>query len=333
MSSPADIPAHTPPPPDAEPRKKRKATGRMECQLGLLLGMGGLVGSRLGHLWIAFDVFSQFTLQFALVTFAFVIGLLMPRGKLLAAFLVIIAGLVAIGMWPHVASRAPLALATAGPNERVLHVVSYNSLYTNDDADAVKAEVLRLDADVVGLVEMGNNKKRILAELRDRYPFQANCFNRDFCNLVILSKIPLETTGSDVSWAGPPYMKARFGPEAGGLTVFLVHTIRFPHSRAQFRQITAMAGLIESTPGTKLVMGDFNATPFSRIVQSFEQRTNLKRLTNLPSWPSYVGLPQIAIDHIFVSHGLKAVESQTIGEPGGSDHFPIALRIAVPLKP
>ncbi len=329
MSSEADNPATVA---GEQPRRKRKASGRMECQLGLLLGMGGLIGSRLGQLWIAFDVFSQFTLQFAVVTLAFAIGLMMPRARLLAAFLVIIAGVIAIGIWPHVASRAPFNLATAAANQKVLRVASFNTLYTNDNAEAVKAEVLRLDADVVGLVEMGPAKKRILTDLRALYPFQANCFTKDFCNLVILSKVPLETTGSDVSWDGPPYLKAKFGPEAGGLTVFLVHTIRFPHSRAQFRQVMALSTLIESTPGPKLVMGDFNATPFSRIIQTMETRANLTRLTNLPSWPSYAGLPQIAIDHIFVSRGVRAIESQTIGQSGGSDHFPIIVKIAVPVS-
>lgn len=305
----------------------------MECQLGLLLGLGGLIGSRLGQLWIAFDVFSQFTLQFGLVAVAFTVGLLLPRAKLLAAFLIIVIGVIAIGIWPHAASRAPATEATAPPGERALRLASFNTLYENSQADAVKAEVLRLDADVVGLIEMGNNKKRILAELRQHYPYQANCFSRDFCNLVILSKIPLETVGSDVAWEGPPYMQAKFGPEAGGLSVFLVHTIRFPHSRAQFRQIIAFSRLIESTPGPKLVMGDFNATPYSRIIQTLEQRTNLRRLTILPSWPSYVRLPQIAIDHIFVSPGLKALGSQSIGEPGGSDHFPVAITVAVPAAP
>jgi len=41
----------------------------------------------------------------------------------------------------------------------------------------------------------------------------------------------------------------------------------------------------------------------------------------------------MAIDHIFVSSGIIPTESQRIGEPAGSDHFPVTLKIAVPLKP
>ena len=79
------------------PRKKRKPTGGLECQLGFMLGVGLLAASRLGQLWIAFDVFAHFTLQFAVVTLGFLVGMLMPRAKLLAAFVVMVIGIVGIG--------------------------------------------------------------------------------------------------------------------------------------------------------------------------------------------------------------------------------------------
>jgi len=314
-------------------RKKRRPTGGLECQLGVLIGLCGLVGSRLGQLWVAFDVFSQFTLQFAVVALAFLVGLFMPRAKLLAAFILIVVGVIGIGTWPHLASEAPQTLATPAEGMQEIRVASYNTLYDNENIDAVKAEVAKLDADVITLLEMGPKKRRIMAELKDRYPYQADCYKVDYCNLVVLSKFPVIESDARALWEGAPYIRAKLGPEAGGLTVFGIHTIRFPHSRAQFRQVNVIAQLIENTPGRKLVMGDFNATPFSRIVEVVEQRANLRRLTSLPSWPRHVGLPQMAIDHIFVSSGIIPTESQRIGEPAGSDHFPVTLKIAVPLKP
>ncbi|WP_373506129.1 endonuclease/exonuclease/phosphatase family protein [Aestuariivirga sp.] len=334
MSRSADRQAQVQDQPDGEqPKKKRRPTGSLECKIGILLGLGGLVGSRLGQLWVAFDVFSQFTLQFALVALAFLIGLLMPRAKLFSALVLIVVGLIAIGVWPHVASRTPSTLGSAGPGERDLRVASFNTLWVNDDADAVRAEILRLDADIITLIEMGPSKRRIIEGLKDHYPYHADCYRIDYCNLVILSKVPIIESDARAMWKGPPFIRVKLGQEAGGLTIFGVHTIRFPHSRAQFRQVTEMADLIETYPGPKLVMGDFNATPYSRILEVLESRANLRRLTNLPSWPSQAGLPQIAIDHIFVSPGLKATESQQIGQPAGSDHFPVTLRISIPLVP
>ena len=319
--------------PEAPQPKRRKPSGSLECQIGMLIGLAGLAGSRLGQLWIAFDVFSQFTLQFAVIALAFTIGLFMPRAKLLAAFILIILGVIGIGVWPYLASKAGMALASPASNQRELKVASFNTFYENDDVNAVKAEILRLDADIITLVEMGSNKRSILGEVKDRYPYQAHCYQIDYCNLVILSKFPIVSSDAKSLWEGAPYIRARLGPDAGSITVFGVHTIRFPHSRAQFRQVNKLSQLIESTPGHKVVMGDFNATPFSRILQVVQARANLRRLTSLPSWPSHVGLPQISIDHIFVSPGIAATETERIGRSAGSDHFPVSMKIAVPIRP
>lgn len=331
MTELADSLSQTPEQPDETAlRRKRRRRGGFECKLGLLIGLCGLAASRLGQLWIAFDVFSQFTLQFAVVTAAFLIGWAMPRARLLTAFVVLVLGIVAIGAWPHLASREVRVLAEAQPGERALKVASFNTLWVNNDADAVKAEIERLDADVITLIEMGPAKRRILGELTARYPYQFHCYDVDYCNFALLSKLPFADKESRGRWAGPSFIRVRLGPEAGGLTVFGVHTIRFPHSQAQFRQVTEIARLIERTPGPRLVMGDFNATPFSRILQVLQDSANLTRLTNLPSWPSQAGLPQIAIDHILVSPGIRQLEAERIGEPAGSDHYPVTVRIAVP---
>jgi endonuclease/exonuclease/phosphatase (EEP) superfamily protein YafD len=334
LLEPADSLSQTPEQPEEQaPRKKRKPTGGLECQLGFLLGLAGLAASRLGQLWIVLDVFAHFTLQFAVMTIGFLVGMLMPRGKLLAAFVVMVIGIVGIGAWPHVASRQPVIMGQLQPGEHALKVASFNTLWVNNDAAAVKAEIERLDADIIMLIEMGPGKRSILAQLRDRYPYQFDCFDVDYCNFALLSKLPLADEQSRGTLVGPAYMRVRLGPEAGGLTVFGVHTSRFPHSWVQFLQVNAIAKQVERTPGPRLVMGDFNATPFSRILGVMQDRGNLTRLTNLPTWPSYVGLPQIAIDHIFVSPGIRQIEAEQIGEAAGSDHYPVSLRIAVPAAP
>lgn len=334
MHKPADSMAAASGAPDGgTARKKRKPTGRVECRLGFLLGLLGLGMSRAGQLWIGFDVFSQFTLHFAVMTAAFAIGMLLPRAKLFAALLLMLAGVVAIGVWPHLASRSPHVLAEAAPGERALSVASFNTLWVNDDADLVREEIERLDADVVTLIEVSPAKKRILGELKARYPYQADCFGADYCQLAILSKVPIAEVTARGQTQGPPYLIARLGPQAGGLNVMAVHTIRFPHSRAQFRQATEVARVVEKLAGPKLVMGDFNATPFSRIIAMIEDGANLSRVTFLPTWPAAAGLPQIAIDHIFISPGIRLLEAARIGEAAGSDHYPVTARIAVPLSP
>ncbi len=324
MAQPADA--------EAALARKRRRAGRLECELGLGLGVLGLIASRLGQLWVAFDVFSQFTLQFALVTAAFLVGRFMPRLRLLTAFVIIAAGLVAVGLWPHVATSHFRVLDTAKTGERELKVAQFNSWYDNPDIDAVRMEIERIDADIITLVEFGPHHRPILKQLASRYPYHVECFAVDFCHMAILSKLPILSGEGKTGWKGPPIITAKLGPEAGNLQVFGVHTIRFPHSRAQFNQIAGFVELLAAIPGRKLVMGDFNATPYSRIIHTVEQNLGLVRLSGLPTWPSQLNLPQVAIDHIFVTPGIRQLESQQIGEPAGSDHYPVLLKIAVPLQ-
>jgi len=313
-------------------RKRRRGGGRFECNAGLLSGVGVLVASRLGYLWIAFDVFSQFTLQFAVVTLAFAIGRVIPGARLFVAFVVLVLGITVIGVWPHIASRDAWVVSEVKEGERAVTVASFNSWYDNQQVDAVRAEIERLDADIITLIEFGPNKQDLLKELASRYPHQAECFATDYCHMAILSKFPLASSSASTGWDGPAMIMAKLGPELGNLTILSVHTIRFPHAQAQFRQIKALSNLIDTIPGAKLVMGDINATPFSRITSTLTNQTGLARLTWLPSWPSQAWLPQIAIDHIFASPGIRSIESQRIGQPAGSDHYPIIVKVAVPVS-
>lgn len=332
MRKTADSEVQTPDQPNGSlRRKRRRPTGATECAFGVMLGLAALAFSRLGQLWTGFDVFSHFTLHFMLLTFGFLVGFVLPRGKLFGAALLLVAGVVAIGAWPHVASLSPKMMASAAPGEAVLRVASFNTLWSNANARAIQAEIERLDADVVALVEVGAGARAMLASLKARYPYQADCLEIDFCGLALLSKRPIARSEARANWEGPPFIMARLGPDAGGLTVLGVHTSRFPHSETQFRQTKAMAALIEALPGPKLVMGDFNATPFSRLLGDFASRATLRRITYLPSWPATANLPQIAIDHIFLSPGLRQLEAARIGEASGSDHFPVTALIAVPV--
>ncbi|MBM3521047.1 MAG: hypothetical protein FJX63_09855 [Alphaproteobacteria bacterium] len=316
--------------PEAGARRRRSRFGSFELKLGLLIGIAGLFGSRLGQLWVAFDVFSQFTLQFAVLTVAFLVGNFLPRGRLTAAFVLTVGGIAAIGAWPHAMERVPAAISQLKEGETAIKLASFNLWYGNPDIAAIAAEVRRLDADVVTLIEVGPDKRAMVEGLKDLYPHQTECFADAYCHLAILSKFPIGETVAKSSWEGPPLMLVRLGGKARDLAVMGVHTIRFPHSRAQFRQVRALARFIETMPGRMVVMGDFNATPFSRVTKTVETETGLVRLTSLPTWPAWIELPQVAIDHIFASPDMRVIEDERVGRPTGSDHYPIVMTLALP---
>ncbi len=301
------------------------------ASLALLLAVLGLAAGRLGLLWPDFDVFTQLTAQFIMALAAFALALFVPRQKTLTGIVLLILMAVAYGMWPHYVSARPEVVAATPPGTRAVKIASFNTWRDNRSLAALEAEINRLDADVLVLTEFSRHRKDMAERLRARYPYQFNCHSLLICSLMIVSRTPLADTAISPDLGGNFYIRARLGRDMGNVTVFAVHTLRFPHSRMQFVQAAALRKDVAATAAPVLVMGDFNATPFSRLISAFQQETGLARLTSLPSWPAGLGLPQIAIDHIFASPSLKPLSAERIGDNAGSDHYPVSMTLAVPV--
>jgi len=318
--------------PSPRPRRRR---GRFACFLGVIFGFGGVLAGWFGKLWIAFDVFAQFSAHFWLIAIAFTLGFIMPRARVLTALTVIIAGVLVIGIMPQKGAATYPAPAIKAPNgTRVVRVMSFNSWMENSKIEAIAAEVERNDPDIVVMLEFGPEKRALLDRLRPKYQYQEDCVHLEDCYMAVFSKFPIADSESHAVWEGPPMIRVSFGNELSGLTIVGTHTIRFPYLRAQLTQLGHLADLVRRLSGPRIVMGDFNATPASRMLTSFEERSGLRRLDGwLPTWPARLQIPQLAIDHIFASEEVKSVEPVRIGRNAGSDHFPIIVRVAVPTTP
>jgi endonuclease/exonuclease/phosphatase (EEP) superfamily protein YafD len=315
------------------PDKPKKPRHRqwLSTSFWLLVAIGGLVAGRLGQLYPRFDVFSQFGAQFIAMAIGFSAAIFFSRYKTFFGVAITAALLAAYGAWPHLVStplqQGPYQLA---PGELTLRVAHFNSYYENMDSKAIAAEVLRLDADVVNLIEIGDQKKlEILPALKAKYPYQFDCANKFYCEMAILSVYPITETSGEGLWDGPPYVRVKLGGAMTGVTITGVHTTRFPFSRAQLTQVRALVKHLDWGPDDQIILGDFNATPFSRVVSIVEQGANVQRLTELPTWPATFQVPQLAIDHVFASQNFRVVGNQQIGESVGSDHFPILLTLAL----
>jgi endonuclease/exonuclease/phosphatase (EEP) superfamily protein YafD len=298
--------------------------------LGLLIGIVGLAAGRLGQLYPHFDVFSQFGMQFVAMAVGFSVALFMARYKALIGVVLTVSAVVAYGAWPHlVSARLQQGPFMVSDGEVLLKVAHFNSYKNNAKYQVIADEVLRLDADVVTLVEVDSAKKKgLLPLLRARYPHIYDCAGIDFCNMAIVSKYPITSAGGSGVWEGAPHLYVALGGKMKGITIFGVHMTRFPYSNAQIAQARALAKTLDETSGRLIVLGDFNATPFSRVTRTIEQGAALMRVTELPTWPTTVHLPQLAIDHAFVSKDFRVAGNQQIGEAAGSDHYPILLTLA-----
>src|SRR5262245_37720006 len=208
--------------------------------------------------------------------------------------------------------------------------MSFNSRYTKDNTDAIIREFRRIDPDVAVLIELSEGKRNVLQQLRNKYPYHVDCIGTPYCHFAILSKAPITSSESKGVWDGPPLISATLGGQYAGVHVVGVHSIRTPYIRAQFAQMRELASYLNIFTGPLFVVGDFNATPFARVLGLFAERTGLRRVTFLPTWPGQVELPQLAIDHIFLSAGVRVLEAAKIGQRAGSDHYPVTVLTSVP---
>ena len=309
--------------------------GSIVLLVGLVAGLAALAAGQLAAWRIELDIFNHFIPHIAVLILACLIGLVMPRAGLVAAIAVLALGLIAIGLWPHYVSRQlPTSPAAAGTatGERVVRVMSFNTQFESDAWRAVADEVARHDPDILVLLEVGRSKRPLLEALEATYPHRADCLAEDYCQNVILSKTPFASSATRSQWEGPQMVQVSYGPELGWLTVVGAHTMRPPYAERQYEQMMALGDELAATGGAQIVAGDFNATPHSLMLQTLVERGGLRLASGLASWPSTLELPQIAIDHIMVTPGLRILTPARIGSSAGSDHYPVIADIAVPLN-
>jgi endonuclease/exonuclease/phosphatase (EEP) superfamily protein YafD len=300
--------------------------------VGIVAALAALAAGQFASWRIELDIFNHFIPHIAILILACLIGLAMPRAGLALAIVVMALGLVAIGLWPHYVSRHGLpASPPAGEGERVVRVMSFNTDFETDAWRAVADEVARHDPDILVLLEVGRSKRPLLEALEATFPHRADCLAEDFCQNVILSKIPFASSAIRTQWQGPQMVQVTYGPELGNLTVVGAHTMRPPFAARQYEQMMALGDELAAAGGAQIVAGDFNATPRSLMLQTLLSRAGLRLASGLASWPSTLGLPQIAIDHIMVSPALRILSPARIGASAGSDHYPVIADIAVPL--
>ena len=88
--------------------------------------------------------------------------------------------------------------------------------------------------------------------------------------------------------------------------------------------MAALAQFVRRIDSPLVLAGDLNTSPWSNAFRKLRAATGLSPAAKLlPSWPAWpLALPQVALDHIFVSPDL-AVAAAGTGTAVGSDHLPV----------
>lgn len=224
------------------------------------------------------------------------------------------------------ASRRPLPSGGTAVRVLLLNVHTESTTYPE-----VRALIDELQPDIVGLVEVSERWLDELAPSLASYPGRLEAPRDDNFGVALYTRTPLSGTVEELGGGKPTVVAA-----TPGLQILLTHP-RSPINRTalahQLDQLAAVAARARGLTGPVLLMGDFNATPWSRPFHRIFDASGLcdtrAGFGLQGSFPAASALVRIPIDHALVSCSIGVVDRWIAGDVG-SDHLPVVLDLLLP---
>lgn len=274
------------------------------------------------------DVLANFRVQYAAVLAFMGVFLLLGRWYRTAT-------VVIFGILVNLAVIVPLYLGEGRsvPTEEPLLVMSFNVYSNNDQFGEVAAFIRELDPDMVFLHEVWRPWE--VAIEAAGLPYQTTLSrseNLDYGTLV-LSRPGDPVTSYGFTLRGPRAVEVVHD----GVAVLSVHPLApTTAERAGLRdaQLEFAAEWANRQTRSHIVVGDFNATPWSyafrRLLAETELENSQRGFGVQPTFPADESfLLRVPIDHLLHSPDL-VIADRRLGPSLGSDHFPLIVELWAP---
>jgi endonuclease/exonuclease/phosphatase (EEP) superfamily protein YafD len=305
------------------------------------LALVSLLALAAERIWWA-DLLVHFRLQYLFVALLLVgLGVWLRRRDWLAAALLALV-LNALPVARDFSAAVPVASAqsTAHAADRArpeLRIAASNLLWRNREHAAALAWARQTQADLLVFVEVDAQWEQALGRLRDAYPHARALRRAGHSGTLVLSRWPLgELQVLDAGTPGTPELAIDVATSAGTLRMIAVHAtwpLGASVSAARAREFATIAAAARSATLPVVVIGDFNVTPWSPHFTALLERGRLRDAAAgfgwQPTWPSFLPLLGLQIDHALVSTGIE-VNSFARGRVEGSDHRPIVIDLRLP---
>lgn len=215
-------------------------------------------------------------------------------------------------------------------------LVAINVHSQSDRTERVLGYLQSIPADVILVMEVNDRWLTALAPLQEKYPHRLAEPREDDFGIALFSRLPLAS--AEVVHSGDDELPSvAVTVEAEGGRFFLLGTHPLPPGspgsararNAQFRQIAA---LVRAQTVPVVVLGDLNTTPWSPFFADLLRESGLR--ASLPgrglrgSWPAWLPVGKILLDHCLVSPGV-AVREHRLGPRVSGDHLPVMIELQV----
>jgi endonuclease/exonuclease/phosphatase (EEP) superfamily protein YafD len=221
---------------------------------------------------------------------------------------------------------------------QTLRIFSANINATNPDRGRVLREIAKVNPDIIVLVEYRRWWTQDLrgSSVLKPYVYGTNLNKAYDGEVAIFSRIPISK--QQMLWIAGPRVNDVVDIPLGktSLRLFALHSPRPfyepPHNYGEFWK--QAIPLISQQPRPLIVIGDFNATQFSRVYQeltalSLRSAHDDRGRGYATTWPNGEDpVPPVRIDQAMLSPEVECLSiAEGVGE--GSDHKPLILDIRV----
>ena len=274
------------------------------------------------------ELFEHFRVQYLIVGLLATAGAfaLRRRGYFDAA---------AIAMLVHFCSVLPAAPERSSPTHGTAVRVLILNVHTGSSSfDDVRRLIADTHPDILGLVEVDQRWLDALVPALTDYPGQIREPRGDNFGIAVFARGSM-TGGVEYLGSALPSIVAHIAVGTASLSVIVTHPLPPISPTAsttldtQFAAIAARAHDLSNV----LVMGDFNATPWSRAFRRLLARSGLCDSRDgfglQPTFPVSPWVLRIPIDHVL--HACEiGVTDRHVERDVGSDHLPVVVDLMIP---
>lgn len=321
----------------------RRVTAARRQRLLKLIALAAVIASAMplgATLGWGFELASHFRVQYVIVDAVLLALFVWRREWLWCAALAACAAWSASWTLPYLprvtntAASSPPPLTGLAP----LKIMAANVLYAVSPTPRLFGIVQAASPDVLVLQEYTPEWAASADAFRTAYPHHVEIPAEGARGIALFSRLPFDSTQT-VMLDTMPAIEAVVRTPSGPLTVLGVHLFS-PKSptdaAARDRQLQQMAERVASRRLPVVMIGDLNITPYSPVYRDFLQQTGFtdtrQGRTLSPSWPAFLPVLGIPIDHCIVSPDVAVVAHHGLAR-FGSDHYPILAELLLPARP
>ena len=326
--------------------KSKKPLFSRYLVMAVLVVTGLILLSLLAPMGWPFELLSHFVVQYAFILGILTIWLALAKRYPWAWIALCVCATQTYQLWPFLAHHQLVVpgIDSMKVKEEDVRILQYNVDRNNDNVNDMAHWIISHseDVDIVVLLEVTDKWQVAIERIKWSYPYHISKEVRGNRQIVVLSRLLIDELEVQELADGVSGVVLR-GATMNGDAPFVLYSVHpspplFPGMATQRNAVLMAASkkIAAEHAKYKILVGDFNTTPFSPF---FKKAVKVSGLYNSSegaglwgTWPSFI--PKffgISIDNMLVSNWIK-VDNKQLGPSMGSDHYPVitTLKFIIP---